>query len=71
MNVVFEREGGDKPVCVSEMLARFYAALSSAAPRRRPRRPGRARPGPGRAARRSLVGADPEHRSSRTNARGV
>jgi acyl dehydratase len=24
MEVVFEREGGDKPVCVSEMLARFY-----------------------------------------------
>jgi acyl dehydratase len=23
--VTFEREGGDKPVCVSEMLARFYA----------------------------------------------
>jgi acyl dehydratase len=25
MEVTFEREGGDKPVCVSEMLARFYA----------------------------------------------
>jgi acyl dehydratase len=24
MEVTFEREGGDKPVCVSEMLARFY-----------------------------------------------
>jgi acyl dehydratase len=26
MEVTFEREGGDKPVCVAEMLARFYAA---------------------------------------------
>ena len=25
MEVTFEREGGDKPVCVSEMLARFYS----------------------------------------------
>jgi acyl dehydratase len=24
MEVTFERDGGDKPVCVSEMLARFY-----------------------------------------------
>jgi acyl dehydratase len=24
LEVTFEREGGDKPVCVSEMLARFY-----------------------------------------------
>jgi acyl dehydratase len=25
LEVTFEREGGDKPVCVSEMIARFYA----------------------------------------------
>jgi len=26
MQLMFEREGGDKPVCVAESLARVYAA---------------------------------------------